>query len=190
MLSLDAPTALFENPVMAKTTSYLQGALIACAALALAAPAAARPRDALYQWTDATGAVRYTTQIERIPAEQRGAAVLVAGAYGAPRAGEKPTAEKPTAAQPAAEPAAQPSSAPSPAVAALDARIAELEKSIAADEAALADYISDPERAKRPDSGDIAPIADRLPRLQDELRELRAQRAAAAGAPATPNAAP
>jgi hypothetical protein len=169
-------------------------ALIACAAvsIALAAPAAARPRDALYQWTDATGAVRYTTQIERIPASQRGAAVRVASDPSAPRAGEKPAAERPpSAAQPAAEPAAQPSIPPSPEVAALDARIAELEKSIAADEAALADYISDPDRAKRPpESGDIAAIADRVPRLQNELRELRAQRAAAAGAPAAPNAAP
>ncbi len=167
--------------------------LFACAAvsIALAAPAAARPRDALYQWTDATGAVRYTTQIERIPIMQRGAAVRVAGDP-TPRAGEKPAAERPpSAAQPAAEPAAQPSLPPSPEVAALDARIAELEKSITADEAALADYISDPDRAKRPpESGDIAAIADRLPRLQNELRELRAQRAAAAGAPAAPNAAP
>jgi len=157
--------------------------LIACAAvsIALAAPVAARPRDALYQWTDATGAVRYTTQIERIPITQRGAAVRVAGDP-TPRAGEKPAAERPPS-------AAQPSIPPSPEVAALDARIAELEKSIAADEAALADYISDPDRAKRPpESGDIAAIADRLPRLQNELRELRAQRAAAAGAPAAPNA--
>jgi len=175
-------------------TKLHPGALVACAAiaLALAAPAAARPRDALYRWTDATGAVRYTTQIERIPVGQRGAAVLVAGAPGAARAGETPTAEKPTAAQPAAEPAAQPSSAPSPAVAALDARIAELEKSIAADEAALGDYISDPARVgeSRGGSGEVAAIANRLPRLQNELRELRAQRAAAASAPAAPNAAP
>lgn len=169
-------------------------ALVSCAALALAlaAPASARPRDALYQWTDATGAVRYTTQIERVPVGQRGEAVLIAGTHGAPRAGNQPTAEKPTAAQPAAAPVAQPSSAPSPEIAALDARIAELEKSIAADEAALGDYISDPDRAKRQaDSAeDVAAIADRLPRLQNELRELRAKRAAAAGAPAAPNAAP
>jgi hypothetical protein len=167
-------------------------ALVACAALALAAPASARSRDALYQWTDAAGAVRYTTQIERIPVGQRGEAVLVAGAHGAPRAGDRPTTEKPSAAQPAAEPTAQPSTAPSPEVAALDARIAELEKSIAADEAALGDYISDPDRGKRQadSAGDVAAIAERLPRLQNELRELRAKRAAAAGAPAAPNAAP
>jgi hypothetical protein len=75
-----------------------------------------------------------------------------------------------------------------PKLAALDARIAELEQSIAADEAALGDYISDPERAKQKDeSGDVSAIADRLPRLQDELRALKKQREAAA-AGVTPHA--
>ena len=171
------------------------------AALALAASAAAGPRDPLYQWTDAAGAVRYTTEIERIPLGQRGAAVVVADGHGV-----APRATAPSAAQPAPppdttspapaspdEPAPAPVEAQPPpaaaaapvddAVAALDARIAELERSIAADEAALADYISDPERVKREhDSGDVAAIADRLPHLQDELRALRKQREAAAGA--------
>jgi hypothetical protein len=170
---------------MRTTAPYLLGALLISAALA--APAAARSRDPLYQWTDADGAVRYTTRIERIPEERRDAAVLVAGAHGAPRTGEQPIAEQPGAAHPG--PVPEPVVPPSPEIAALDARIAELEQSIAADEAALADYISDPDRAKRPpESGDVATIADRLPRLQNELRELRAQRAAAAGAPAAPNA--
>ncbi len=160
--------------------------LALCAALALAAPASAGARDALYQWSDAAGAVRYTTQIERIPEERRSAAVVIAAGRGAARAAEKPAEEKP-----ASEPAPPPVDAAPPAPAApanekltaLDARIAELEKEIAADEAALGDYISDPERAPRQrESGEVAAIADRLPRLQDELRELRKQRDAAAGA--------
>ena len=60
--------------------------------------------------------------------------------------------------------------------------VAELEQLIAADEAALGDYISDPERTKQGASGDVAAIAERMPKLQNELRELRRQREAAASA--------
>jgi hypothetical protein len=176
---------------MRNAVPYLPAALVACAALAV--PASARSRAPLYQWTDASGAVRYTTQVERIPADERGAAVLVAESQDTGRQGEPPAAGGPTGATPPAAPAPPPvETAPAPLdprVIELDARIAELEKSIAADEAALADYISDPDRAKRPpESSNVPEIADRLPRLQSELRELRAQRAAAAGASAVPNA--
>jgi hypothetical protein len=164
----------------------------------LASAAAAGTRDPLYQWTDARGAVRYTSNLERIPLDQRSAAIVIAAGHGEPGAAGKPAAQAP-----AAEPAdPQPSSAPvesapppsnaaptDPKLAALDARIAELEQSIAADEAALGDYISDPDRAaKQHESGDVAAIADRLPKLQDELRVLKAQREAAAPGAAAPNA--
>jgi len=172
--------------------------LAACAALAGTLAANAGPRDPLYQWTDASGAVRYTSEIERIPDAQRSSELQVAADRSA---AERPTPAPPSAAQPApAEPApaaAPVESAPPPGAAAaptdpkltaIDARIAELEQKIAADEAALGDYISDPERAaKKDDSGDVAAIADRLPKLQSELRELRQQREAAEH-PAAPNA--
>jgi hypothetical protein len=167
----------------------------ACAALAGAA--AAGPRDPLYQWTDAHGAVRYTSNLERIPLEQRSAAVVIAAGRAGARASEKPAAEKPAAQEPAPQQSGAPvDSAPpassvapaDPKLAELDARIAELEQSIAADEAALGDYISDPDRAAKQQDSDVAAIADRLPRLQDELRVLRAQREAAAGGGAAPNA--
>jgi hypothetical protein len=184
--SLDAPNALFENRVMRRLAPRLSGALIA---LALAAPAAARPRDPLYQWTDAAGAVRYTTEVARIPADRRSAAVLVAAAHPVPPRAEQPTtgsAAQPTGAPPPG-PAAPAESAPSAAgdAAGLDAQIAELEKSIAADEAALADYISDPDRAKKEgSSADVSAISERLPALQKELGELKKQREAATGAAA------
>jgi hypothetical protein len=166
-------------------------------ALALAGPAAAGPRDPLYQWSDAAGAIHYTTEIERIPIDRRSAAIAISASRDGARAAE-PTAQR----GPAPAPPQTPTPAPAPAAApppveaappaasvdadekltALDARIAELEQNIAADEAALGDYISDPARAKRQrDSGEVAAIADRLPRLQDQLRELRKQREAAAG---------
>jgi hypothetical protein len=174
---------------MRRLASRLSGALIA---LALAAPAAARPRDPLYQWTDAAGAVRYTTEVARIPADRLSSAVLVAAAHPVPPRAEKPTtgsAAQPTGAPPPG-PAAPAESAPSAAgdaaaLDALDARIVELEKSIAADEAALADYISDPDRAKKEgSSADVSAISARLPGLQKELGELKKQREAATGAAA------
>jgi hypothetical protein len=182
------------------------GALCACAWLAGALAASAGPRDPLYQWTDAQGAVRYTSEIERIPEPQRSSALVIAAGRGGVRTAEPPSPAPPSAARPAPAPAAEkpapvapvesappPSSiaAPTdPKLAAMDARIAELEQKIAADEEALGDYISDPERAaKKDDGGDVAAIADRLPKLQSELRELRAQREAAAHA-AAPNDAP
>jgi hypothetical protein len=153
-------------------------------ALAAAAPAAAGPRDPLYRWTDEAGAVRYTTERERIPEQQRDAATVVAAANEAePPAA--PAAERPPPVD-AAPPA--PPAPVSPEIAALDARIAELESLIAADETTLGDYISDPERTKDGASSDVAEIAERMPKLQDELRELRRQREAAASA--APNAAP
>jgi hypothetical protein len=174
--SLDAPAALFENSLMRK--------LICVFAIALgAAPAAAGPRDPLYTWTDAAGAVRYTTERDRIPAERREeAAVVAAGHEPQPAA----ASEEPSSAAPPVD--AAPPASPSPEVAALDARIAELEQLIAADEAALGDYISDPERIEQGASSEVAAIAERLPKLQNELRELRRQREAAASA--APNVSP
>jgi len=174
--------------------------LLAWLALMLASqPGAAGPRDPLYQWSDAAGAVRYTTQLERIPAEHRAAATVVAAGHDAAEPAPAPAATPVLPAPPEPPPRAEPmpdggaalppveTDPPAPAaavsaeVAEIDARIAELERSIAADEAALGDYISDPERAgRKQESGEVAAIAKRLPRLQDELRLLRKRRDAAA----------
>jgi hypothetical protein len=187
--SLDGLGALFENPRMARPNPLppLFARTLALCAIFAAASAAGGPRDPLYQWTDAAGAVRYTTVLEQIPEEQRSAAVIVSD-RGAARPAVTPPSPAPDASEtstPAVE-AAPPAPTPpinSERLAALDARIAEIESGIAADEAALGDYISDPERATRQrDSGEVAEIADRLPRLQSELRELRQQRDAIAGA--------
>ena len=162
-------------------------ALAAC--LLAPALAAAGPRDPLYRWTDEAGDVRYTSEPARIPAALRDGAVRV----------ELPPEGDPTAAPPAADAVVDPATRPpasgpgealppveapgsdaEPAAAAptpLDRRIAELERAIAADEGALAEHISDPERAAHlHDSEEVATIAERLPRLQEELRALRALR--------------
>ncbi len=165
-------------------------ALLVLFALGLAPSVAiGGPRDPLYQWTDADGVVRYTSERERIPLARRADATVV----------ELPPEPEP--AIPHLEPDlphTQPESAdrdglpavesPAPATGAseatpnsLDLRIAALEREIAADEATLTEHISDPERAARLQSSEeVAAIAQRLPRLQAELRALREQRDAAA----------
>jgi hypothetical protein len=174
--------------------SIVDSGCLAGAALVAAIAASAGPRDPLYQWTDASGAVRYTSELERIPADQRSAAVsIAAGRSGAPPTESAPAPEPTGPTAPGSVDSAPPVGATAtptdPRLVRLDARIAELEQLIAADEAALGDYISDPERAtkQRDAAGEVAAIADRLPKLQNELRELRKQREAAA--PAAPNAA-
>lgn len=176
---------------------------LVCAAL-LAVPAAAHagPRDPLYQWTDADGAVRYTTHRERIPLVHREHAVRVepgraAEENAAALPGSRTEPERPVpveewleggleddAMSPAPPPVeAAPAEARSEdARRALDARIAELEAAVERDETALEVLVSDPESAARLRESDaLATIAERLPRLQRELRELRARREALAG---------
>jgi len=181
---------------------------IACAALAAvpvtlgaATPAQAGPRDPLYQWSDAGGAVRYTTHPSRIPEAFRASAVRVeAGREAEENAARLPGArtepERPVPAQewleggleddavPPAPPGPPPAveAAPDDARSALDARIARLEAAVERDETALEELVSDPESAARLRESDaLGVIAERLPRLQRELRELRARREALAG---------
>ena len=61
----------------------------------------------------------------------------------------------------------------------IDAQIDALERQIAADEAALGIWLSE-EDAQPGDRAALREIAERLPRLQDQLRTLRAYRDAAA----------
>lgn len=105
---------------------------------------------------------------------------------------ELPAPSPPTAtgAPPAAAPAAPPAAAPAPepiasavppAEASLDARIAELEARIAAEQETLKALISDPAAAPElRGSSELRAIGERLPALQSELEALRSQRAEAA----------
>jgi hypothetical protein len=151
--------------------------------------ASAGPRDPLYQWSDDAGAVRYTSEPARIPPARRGDAIRVE---------LPPEPEPPMPSLDRPEPAAPDRSAEADALppveadqsasdaidippSSLEIRIHALEREIAADEATLTEHISDPERAAELHASDeVAAIAERLPRLQAELRALREQRAAAA----------
>jgi hypothetical protein len=91
---------------------------LACALAALTAQAG--PRDPLYRWSDAAGAVRYTTERERIPPGHRDTASIVeaprAGAA-APRSAPAPFREGPPTGEgaPSREAPAGDAAAPEPA---------------------------------------------------------------------------
>jgi hypothetical protein len=148
-----------------------------CASLAfltlLGACAASGPSRQLYQWTDASGSVRYTTFPGRIPATRAHTRQVVEpGASARQNAGGPRTPF---------ESALPPEAAPPPGADPLDVRIAELEARIEADEDALKALISDPEQAAELRSSPrLREIGTRLPELQAELEELRLERARAA----------
>ena len=145
-------------------------ALLALAALA--GPAQAGPRDPLLVWTDAAGVVRYTTHTQRIPAGRREAAQVVTT-----RVTER-------------EGAGIGDAIADLEGAGLEDAIADLERRIAEDESALAAYLS--EEAEAGDRQALESVAERLPRLQEQLRALRARRGTVrpAAAPSAEDALP
>lgn len=138
----------------------------------LAGPAACATSEAsrqLYQWTDASGSVRYTAYPDRVPGDRLHTRRVVEPGGPDLASAPPPRAPRPGAGEPAEVPA--PPSA-------LDRRIAELEARIAEDEETLKQLISDPKMADTlRSSPELREIGDRLPALQAELRALREQRA-------------
>jgi hypothetical protein len=169
-------------------------------ALGLALPAAADDEEgaALYRWSDERGAVRYTPDPGRIPRSRRADAQRVEpgaplpGAVNAPAAPPAPeppgapSGSSPVPPEPVAppEPTAPVEASPPPGqsdASDLDARIRELEATIARDEEALEAMIARPAQggdAPLAQSPELREIARRLPALQAELRRLRTERAA------------
>jgi hypothetical protein len=150
--------------------------------LALASPLAAEedgspPR--IYRWIDQNGVAHYTTDLERVPEELRDQ----------PLRREELSASAPAAADAWLRQERIPEP-PSPSVntsapsadraAALDARIAELEQAIAADEAQLKRQLTDEAAAQS--NADLEAVAERMPARIAELEKLKAERAAL-GAP-------
>jgi hypothetical protein len=135
----------------------------------------------LYQWSDASGNVRYTTYAERVPVQH-----LIAMKQVKPgRSAEENAALLPGARAPQvvdANAAGRPlASADGPDIADLDRRIAELEVAVARDEEILKLLISDPDAAEGlRSSEELSEISRRLPERQAELRALREERAHAA----------
>lgn len=167
---------LFSGAWIAAWTGL--AALTAAGWLGCAAPT---PSRSLYQWTDASGNVRYTSFPDRIPRGRRGTRKVVEAPARAQASTALPAATVtiPLPAAPATAPPAV-EAPPTPANP-LDARIAELEAQVKADEEALKTMISDPAQAEALRSSPrLHQIAEQLPQLQAELAVLRKQRAAAA----------
>jgi hypothetical protein len=163
----------------------LRGAFLSLALAAGCGGAAPAP-GTLYVWTDAKGSTHYTANRSAIPRDhRRGARVVASEPPGAPAQGTAIVVEPDPFNRPgsASGTGGAPVDSGPVGIAELDARIREVEASIARDEEALKALIGD-ESPEAADSLESSPklreIAGRLPGLQAELRELRAQRAAKA----------
>jgi hypothetical protein len=154
------------------------------ASLCLAVPALAEtPEGApprIYRWVDENGVAHYTTSLERVPEELRDQ----------PLRREEVSAQAPPAVDawvlrervpdPPAPEATAPTGEGGGAVSALDARIAELEAAIAADEQLLkGDLVG----TDAPASNEtLKEVAERMPGRIAELKKLQAARDALTGA--------
>jgi hypothetical protein len=170
-------------------------------ALALAACRSAPAERVLYQWSDADGNVRYTTSPDAVPRGARDTlaqvqpgrsaqenAALLPGARTEPRppestrewlAGEKPPEETDAGAAASAAEVAEEAAVPTrpEEIAALDARIRELEQEITETEVSLAQRMGEPDaEGDAVDDAAVREASDRLPALQAELEELRSRR--------------
>ena len=172
--------------------------------LALAAVAGCRTspssQPVLYQWSDPEGNVRYTMQRDLVPRSARDTlkpvvpgqsaqanAAELPGASTEPRPpqtarewlrGAPPEETDAGAAASAAEVAEQAKVPTTPEeIAALDARIRELEQQVTEAEVSLAQRMGEKDAEGNPvDAASVREEADRLPQLQAELAELRARR--------------
>lgn len=166
-------------------------------AFALAACRTDSPERVLYQWSDAAGNVRYTTEPSLVPRASRATlarvvpgqsavqnAALFPGASTEPRPetsgrdwlrGEETDAGLAASAAEVKEQASVPTTPEE--IAALDARIRALEQQITEAEVTFAQRIGEPDPSGNPvDEAAVRQAADQLPRLQAELAELRARR--------------
>jgi len=137
----------------------------------------------LYQWSDASGSVRYTTYADRVPVKHLIAMKRVTpGRSAEENAALFPGSRTPQVAAAEADEAGRPiSSADDPDLVDLDRRIAALEVAVARDEEILKLLISDPEATEGlRSSEELAEISKRLPGRQTELSALREERARAA----------
>ena len=143
--------------------------------LPLGTPASASEYGrSLFQWVDAEGSVRYTPYPEDVPRARRASLQRVTGGPTATWS-PGPNAELPAVGAAATgAPSAPPDFGEVAGIPGdLEAAIANLQASIARDQALLANLISNPETAQTLESSsDLAVIAERLPHQQADLEAL------------------
>jgi hypothetical protein len=138
---------------------------------------AAQPR--IYRWVDENGIAHYTTDLENIPDELRDQPLRreeVSAQAPASREAWVTSERIPEPPEPAATGTPPPSA--SDPLAALNARIAELEQAIAADETLLKGDLTGSTAATSNET--LAAVAERLPERVAELKKLQAERDALA----------
>lgn len=158
-----------------RPTLWLVLALVSAAAPAFAEEDGGPPR--IYRWVDENGIAHYTTDLERVPDELRDQPLrretvspqAPATLDGWVRRERIPEAPAPSAVGP---------SAGRDGLSALNARIAELEQAIAADEDVLKGDLTN---AEAPTSNEaLTEVSERLPARLAELKKLQAERDALA----------
>lgn len=159
-----------------RPTRWLLLALFCFSAAASAEEGAAAPH--IYRWIDENGVAHYTTSLDRIPEELRDQ----------PLRREEVAAQAPATVdswvqheripEPPKADAAAPNAGTGDRLSAVNARIAELEQAIAADEQLLKGDLTD---ASAPASNDaLTQVAKRMPERIAELKKLQAERDALA----------
>jgi hypothetical protein len=159
-----------------RSSRWLAFALLALGAAASAEEGATAPH--IYRWIDENGVAHYTTSLERVPEELReqplrreeispNAPAAVDAWVQHERIPEPPKAD-----------ASGPGAGAGDRLSAIDARIAELEQAISADEQLLKGDLTD---VNAPASNEaLAEVAERMPERIAELKKLQAERAALA----------
>ena len=130
----------------------------------------------IYRWVDQNGIAHYTMDLERVPEKLRDAPLsrdpVAAQAPGSTEAWigkDRIEAPPPPSSDPSAAATANPDR-----VAVLDARIAEIEQAIAADEQLLKGELTD--AAAAPSNDTLRQVAERMPARIAELRKLKTER--------------
>ncbi len=159
-----------------RPTRWLLLALLTLSAAALAEDNADAPR--IYRWIDENGVAHYTTSLERVPEELRDQ----------PLRREEVAANAPAAvdawvqleriADPPKADASGTSTGAGDRLGAINARIAELEQAIAADEQLLKGDLTDANATASNEA--LAQVAERMPDRIAELKKLQAERDALA----------
>jgi hypothetical protein len=162
-----------------RSIAWLALALLAITSSALADDTAETPR--IYRWIDENGIAHYTTTLDRVPEGLRDQPLRRDDASTQAPASVDAWVQRERVADPPPPSASAPSSAAGDPMSVLNARIAELEQAIAADEALLKDELTD---AAAPASNDaLEEVAERMPQRIAELKKLQAERDALAAPP-------
>jgi hypothetical protein len=150
-------------------------ALLLAALPALAEDDGAPPR--IYRWVDSNGIAHYTTDLERVPEELRDQPLRREEVSAQAPAAIDAWVQRERVPDPPAPDACGTAAGAGP-LAAIDARIAELEQAIAADEDLLKGDLTN---AEAPASNvALKEVAERMPARLEELEKLKAERDALA----------